>query len=68
MGETVYISEYLKFGFFYHVSYKENSILGATYIDGCLVVSHIAGGLISYWPFTKNGKVIPRTTGKYSPT
>jgi hypothetical protein len=39
-GETVDISEYLDFGFYDHVSYKENAGLGMTAIGRWLGVSH----------------------------
>ena len=61
-GETVDISEYLDFGFYDHVSYKENAGLGMTAIGRWLGVSHRVGGLMSYWVLTQNGTVISRTT------
>jgi hypothetical protein len=61
-GETVDISEYLNFGFYDHVSYKENAGLGATLIGRWLGVSHRVGGLMSYWVLTQTGAVISRTT------
>ncbi len=61
-GETVDISEYLDFGFYDHVSYKENAGLGATAIGRWLGVSHRVGGLMSYWVLTQTGTVISRTT------
>ena len=47
-GEKPYISEYLDFGFYDHVSYKENSVLGMTAIGRWIEVSHRVGGLMSY--------------------
>ena len=61
-GETPDISEYLDFGFYDHVSYKENAGLGATAIGRWLGVSHRVGGLMSYWVLTQNATVISRTT------
>jgi hypothetical protein len=61
-GETVDISEYLDFGFYDHVSYKENAGLGVTAIGRWLGVSHRVGGLMSYWVLTQTGSVISRTT------
>jgi hypothetical protein len=61
-GETVDISEYLDFGFYDHVSYKENAGLGMTAIGRWLGVSHRVGGLMSYWILTQTGTVISRTT------
>jgi hypothetical protein len=62
MGETIDISEYLDFGFYDHVSYKENAGLGDTCIGRWLGVSHRVGSLMSYWIMTKRGTVISRTT------
>jgi hypothetical protein len=61
-GETIYISEYLDFGFYDHVSYKENAGLGMTAIGGWLGASHRVGGLMSHWMLTQGGAVISRTT------
>ena len=61
-GETVDISEYLDFGFYDHVTYKENAGLGMTAIGRWLGVSHRVGGLMSYWVLTQSGTVISRTT------
>ncbi len=61
-GETPDISEYLDFGFYDHVSYKENAGLGNTAIGRWLGVSHRVGGLMSYWVLTQSGTVISRTT------
>jgi hypothetical protein len=52
----------LDFGFYDHVSYKENAGLGATLIGRWLGVSHRVGGLMSYWILTQTGCVISRTT------
>jgi hypothetical protein len=61
-GETVNISEYLNFGFYDQLSFKENAGLGVTSIGRWLGVSHRVGGLISYWVLTMQGTVISRTT------
>jgi hypothetical protein len=61
-GETVDISEYLDFGFYDHVSFKENAGLGMALIGRWLEVSHRVGGLMSYWILTIKGTVISRTT------
>ena len=57
-GGTIDISEYLDFGFYYHVSYKENAGLGMTVIGRWLGVSHRFGGLMSYWILNQNWAVI----------
>lgn len=48
-GESVDISEYLDFGFFDRVWYKENAGLGETKMGRWLGVSHRVGSLMSYW-------------------
>ena len=42
-GKTPDISDYLDFGFYYRVSYKENYGLGMTAIGGWMGVSHRVG-------------------------
>jgi hypothetical protein len=54
--------EYLDFGFYDHVSFKENAGLGATQIGRWLGVSHRVGGLMLHWVLTMRGTVISRTT------
>lgn len=61
-GETVDISEYLDFGFYDWVWYRENAGLGETKIGRWLGVSHRVGTLMSFWVLTSSGKVISRTT------
>ena len=61
-GETPAISENLDFGFYDHVSYKENYGIGTTDIGRWLGLSHRVRGLIPYWILTKKGAVIPITT------
>jgi hypothetical protein len=56
------MSEYLDFGFYDHVSYKENAGLGATAIGRWLGVSHRVGGLMSHWALTQNATVMSRMT------
>ena len=51
-GETPDISEYLDFGFYDHVSYKENTRLGMAAIGTWLGISHRFGGIMSYWILT----------------
>jgi hypothetical protein len=64
-GETVdNILEYLDFGFYDHVSFKENAGLGMTTIRRWLGVSHRVGGLLLYWVLTMPGTVISCTTVK----
>jgi hypothetical protein len=54
--------ENLDFGFYDHVSFKENAGLGVTSIGRWLGVSHRVGGLMSYWIPTIKGAVISHTT------
>ena len=61
-GETVDISEYLDFGFYDWVWYRENAGLGETKLGRWLGVSHRIGTLMSFWIITSNGKVLSRTT------
>ena len=61
-GETVDISEYLDFGFYDWIWYRENAGLGETKVGRWLGVSHRVGTLMSFWVLTSTGKVISRTT------
>ena len=61
-GETVDISEYLDFGFYDWVWYRENAGLGETKLGRWLGVSHRIGTLMSFWVLAASGKVISRTT------
>ena len=61
-GETPDISDYLDFGLYDHVSYKDNDALEMTDIGRRLGVSHRFGGLISYWILTQKETVISRKT------
>ncbi len=62
-GETPDTSEHLDFGFYDHVSYKENAGLGETAIGRWLGVSHrVVGGLMSYWVLTQRATVISLPT------
>jgi hypothetical protein len=61
-GETVDISEYLDFGFYDWVWYRENAGLGETKLGRWLGVSHRVGTLMSFWIVTSTGKVVSRTT------
>jgi len=61
-GETPDISEYLDFGFYDHVWYKDNAGLGETLPGRWLGVSHRTGRLMCYNILTQNGTVISRST------
>ena len=60
-GESVDISEYLDFGFYDWIWFKENAGLGETKLGRWLGVSHKVGTLMSFWVLTQNGKVLSRT-------
>ena len=61
-GETHNISEYLDFGWYDRVWYKEDAGLGETKIGRFLGPSHKVGSLMSYWVLPKSGIPISRTT------
>jgi Reverse transcriptase (RNA-dependent DNA polymerase) len=61
-GESVDISEYLDFGFYEWVWYRENAGLGETKLGRWLGVSHRTGTLMSYWILTQECQVLSRTT------
>ncbi|KAI2504497.1 hypothetical protein MHU86_9996 [Fragilaria crotonensis] len=61
-GESVDISEYLDFGFYDRVWYKDNAGLGETKLGRWLGVSHKVGTLMSFWVLTKECQVLSRTT------
>ena len=61
-GETPDISDYLDFGLYDHVSYKDNAGLGMTDVGRRLGVSHRFVGLMPSWILTKKGTLISRKT------
>ena len=61
-GESVDITEYLDFGFYDWIWFKENAGLGVTQIGRWLGVSHRIGPLMSYWILTRDGQILSRTT------
>ena len=56
------IIKYLDFGFYEHVSCKENARLGVKSIGRWLGFSQRVGGIITYWILTQKGKVISQKT------
>ena len=54
-GETPDITEYLDFGMYDWVRYKQNAGLGEPQIGRWLGVSHRVGPLMSYWILPKSG-------------
>jgi len=61
-GETPDISEYLDFGFYDRVWFKDDAGIGETKLGRFLGVSHQVGSLMSYWVLLRNGSVESRTT------
>ena len=61
-GDTVDISEYLDFGFYDRVWYKENAGLGPERPGRWLGISHRTGRLMCYHVLTQKGTVLSRTT------
>jgi Reverse transcriptase (RNA-dependent DNA polymerase) len=61
-GETPDISEYLDFGFYDYVWYRDNAGVGDNKFGRWLGVSHRIGILMSFWILTEAGNVISRTT------
>ena len=64
-GETPEILEYLDFGLYDHVSYKENAGFGMTSIGRWIGLYHRVGILMSYWILTQKGRVVSRTTDQH---
>jgi len=62
LGEAVDISEYLDFGFYDRVWYRENAGLGEEKLGRWLGVAHHVGAHMCYWVMAENGSVLPRST------
>ena len=61
-GETTDISQYLYFGFYDQVWFKEDAGLGETKLGRFLGVSHNIVSLMSYWVFPESEILMSRTT------
>ena len=61
-GETPDISEYVDFGFWDRVWYKDDGGLSERKIGRWLGVSHKIGNAMSYFILSQTGKVVSRTT------
>ena len=61
-GETPDISQFLDFGFYERIWFREDSILGETKLGRFLGVSHSVGSLMSYWVLPSSSIPITRTT------
>ena len=63
-GETPDISQYLDFGIYDRVWFKEDAGLGKTAKGRFLGVSHHVGSLMSYWILPASGIPVSQTTVK----
>ena len=61
-GDTPDLSEYIDFGFYDWVTYRQNAGLGKIEIGRWLGVSHKVGKLMSYWILPESGIVMSCTT------
>ena len=61
-GETPDLSEYLDFGSYEWVTYRNNAGLGIPEVGRWLCVSHRFGQLMSYWILPKSGIPVSCTT------
>ena len=61
-GETPDISEYLDFGFYDRVWYRENAGIGETKLGRFICVSHTVGNPMLYWVMAISGVVESCTT------
>jgi hypothetical protein len=61
-GETPDLSEYLDFGFYDWVFFKENIGMGVVALGRFLGVSHRVGNLMSYWILPVTGHIVSRTS------
>ena len=61
-GDTLDVSEYIDFGFYDWISYRQNAGLGEIEIWRWLGVSHRVGKLMSYWILPESGIVMSCTT------
>ena len=56
------MSEYLDFGFYDRVWFREHAGVGPTSLARFLGISHSVGSLMSYWVMPKSGVSESRTT------
>ena len=61
-GETPDIYQFLDFGLYDRVWFREDAGLGDTKLGRFLGVAHSVGTLMSYWVLTSSGIPITRTT------
>ena len=61
-GETVDVSNYLDFGFYDHVVYRDNAGLSEPKIGRWLGVSKNVGGILTFYILTVTGQVVSRSS------
>jgi hypothetical protein len=61
-GESVDISNYLDFGFYDHVIYRDNAGLSESKIDRWLGVSQNVGSMKTFYFLTQTGQVVSRSS------
>ena len=61
-GDTIDISNYLEFGFYDRVWYRDNAGLGEIHTGRWLGVSANIGSIMTYYVLQKNGQVVARST------
>ena len=62
VGDTVDISNYLEFGFYDRVWYRDNAGLGAQKLGRWLGVAENIGSIMTYYILQSNGEVVARST------
>jgi hypothetical protein len=61
-GETVDISNYLDFGFYDHVVYRDNAGLSESKIGRWLGVAKNVGTMLTFYVLTQTGQVVSRSS------
>ena len=62
VGETVNISNYLEFGFYDRVWFRDNAGLGEQKLGRWLVVAEHVGSIMTYHILQSNGEIVARST------
>ena len=62
VGETVDISNYLEFGFYDRVWFRDNAGLGEQKLGRWLVVAEHVGSIMTYHILQSNGEIVARST------
>lgn len=61
-GETVDISNYLDFGFYDHVHYRDNAGLAEQRVGRWLGIASNVGGMMTFWVLNRNLEVVARSS------